>query len=45
MSDERFIMDWHCCKFMCFKENRSYCELKEDWCKSRDCKEQMIEDD
>lgn len=43
MSDERFTMDWHCCKFMCFKENRSYCELKEEWCRARDCKEQMIE--
>jgi len=41
--NKRFTMDWYCCKFMCFKENRSYCELKEDWCRARDCKEQMIE--
>ena len=43
MTEKRFTMDWRRCGFMIFKDNRSYCQLKEEWCRVRDCKEQMIE--
>ena len=36
------MMGWYPCTFMIFKENKIYCMLKEIWCESHDCKEQMI---
>lgn len=34
---------WQRCKFQTNKNGRLYCRLKESWCNSQDCMEQMIE--
>lgn len=40
--NKRFFQRWQMCVFQVFREQRLYCTLKEEWCSSKDCKEQMI---
>ena len=35
-------MSWQKCTFQIYKHQRLYCQLKQKWCNSKDCKEQMI---
>ena len=35
-------MSWQKCTFQVYKHQRLYCQLKQKWCNSKDCKEQMI---
>ena len=35
-------MSWQKCAFQVYKHQRLYCQLKQKWCNSKDCKEQMI---
>jgi hypothetical protein len=42
MTEKLFFQKWQKCVYQRFKEQRLYCTLKEEWCSSKDCKEQMI---